>query len=183
MPTPREMSRGLNDVLAMSLSGYHDKMDAGSYDYALIVAYAAKLAAAPLPSTPPSSTWSNPEWEPAAMLQAASTAKDGAKAGFKCCFGHTVHVRPYTKGGVNRDEVWMVMHLLYIACDFGLRKLPDAERWAPEVAYLRAALADAEKRGDDEMWGEVLDCLEVAGPGLGPQVVASVETSRNKLAN
>merc|ERR1712216_20080 len=60
-----------------------------------------------------------------------------------------------------RDEVWMVMHIVYVTFDFGFRQLPPTQLES-EVAYLSRALDAALLKKDHEMVGEVVDCLDVA---------------------
>ena len=72
----------------------------------------------------------------------------------------------------------MVMHIIYIACEFGFYQLP-ADILNREVSHLLDSLPVAVQNQDTEMVGEVLDCLETAGkPAIGPNGLEAMHSAK-----
>jgi len=141
---------GLQSMLGEVRSG---RPNPAQFDSTVVVAYAAHLA-----GLSPGGAW-----EPSQLLRA--TTEGGWQPPQD---SETVQVGSYltSQHGEYRDEVWMVMHLVYVACEFGLYQLPSGTM-AREVAHLLNGLSVGMERMDPEMVGELLDCLEVAGQAVG----------------
>ena len=155
-PALLEMMGPLNSVVA----GRAGKPDPAAFDSTLVIAYAAKLAGF------------QSGWEPTQMLLAVDGGFPVPKGRGRVVVGPK-YLPP--DADQHRDEVWMVMHVVYVACEFGFYQLPPGVL-SKELRHLVQSLEPAMHQGDTEMAGEVLDCLEVAGS------VAVGQTGRTAVA-